>query len=77
VRALTVAAGWAGSGQLTEIPEPPVLAGLILVTGVALGVCGTELEIVNGEYGRPPPGRNRLVLGHESIGRLRDVPAPR
>ncbi|MGH8989752.1 MAG: glucose 1-dehydrogenase, partial [Acidimicrobiales bacterium] len=29
---------------------------------------------LSGEYGWPPPGRERLVLGHESLGRVVDAP---
>ena len=42
--------------------------------GVALGICGTDREIIAGSYGWAPPGRERLVLGHESLGRVRSVP---
>jgi threonine dehydrogenase-like Zn-dependent dehydrogenase len=42
---------------------------------LALGVCGTDREIVSGEYGWPPEGRDRLVLGHESLGRVREAPS--
>jgi glucose 1-dehydrogenase len=41
---------------------------------VGLGLCGTDREIVAGEYGWSPPGRERLVLGHESLGRVREAP---
>lgn len=37
---------------------------------LALGVCGTDREIVAGEYGWAPAGSQRLVLGHESLGRV-------
>ncbi len=74
MRALTVIPGQAGSAQLTEVPEPPPEDGPILVQGLALGVCGTDLEIVGGEYGWAPPGRDRLVLGHESLGRVLEAP---
>jgi threonine dehydrogenase-like Zn-dependent dehydrogenase len=37
-------------------------------------VCGTDREIVDGEYGWAPEGSDRLVLGHESLGRVRDSP---
>jgi threonine dehydrogenase-like Zn-dependent dehydrogenase len=40
-----------------------------------VGVCGTDVEIVAGEYGEAPPGADRLVLGHESLGRVREAPA--
>jgi threonine dehydrogenase-like Zn-dependent dehydrogenase len=45
------------------------------VEAVAVGVCGTDVEIVEGKYGWAPPGRSRLVLGHESLGRVVD-PGP-
>ena len=47
----------------------------MLVEAVAVGVCGTDVEIVEGQYGWAPPGRSRLVLGHESLGRVLD-PGP-
>lgn len=40
-----------------------------------MGVCGTDVEIADGLYGWPPPGRERLILGHESLGRVLD-PGP-
>jgi len=36
---------------------------------VAGGVYGTDVEIVEGEYGLAPPGKTRLVVGNESLGR--------
>jgi glucose 1-dehydrogenase len=40
-----------------------------------VGVCGTDGEIVRGGYGWAPPGRDRLILGHESLGRVLDAPS--
>jgi threonine dehydrogenase-like Zn-dependent dehydrogenase len=45
-----------------------------LVEAVAMGVCGTDREIAAGEYGWAPPGQERLVLGHESLGRVVQAP---
>jgi len=45
------------------------------VQTLAVGVCGTDVEIVDGTYGWAPPGEQRLILGHESIGRVLDAPA--
>ncbi|MGH3822679.1 MAG: alcohol dehydrogenase catalytic domain-containing protein [Pseudonocardiaceae bacterium] len=39
------------------------------------GLCGTDREIAAGEYGWAPPGHDRLILGHESLGRVRAAPA--
>jgi threonine dehydrogenase-like Zn-dependent dehydrogenase len=74
VRALTVAPGRAGSLAVTEVPEPAAGTGDLRVAGMAVGVCGTDREIAAGEYGSPQPGRDRLVLGHESLGRVLDAP---
>ena len=41
---------------------------------VAVGICGTDREIVAGEYGEAPPGAEHRVIGHESLGRVLDAP---
>jgi threonine dehydrogenase-like Zn-dependent dehydrogenase len=71
--AITVMPARAGSARLQEIDEPRRTADELLVEMIALGVCGTDREIVAGEYGWPPPGRDWLVLGHESLGRVREA----
>jgi glucose 1-dehydrogenase len=76
MRAITVEPRRAGSARLDEMPEPDPLEGSVLVEAVAVGVCGTDVEIVEGKYGWAPAGHKRLVLGHESLGRVLD-PGPR
>jgi threonine dehydrogenase-like Zn-dependent dehydrogenase len=75
MRALTVQPGVAGSLQLEEFRVPGPERGAVLVRGVALGVCGTDRDIIAGDYGDAPPGHKRLILGHESLGRVEDAPA--
>jgi glucose 1-dehydrogenase len=75
MRAITVVPGKEGSARLDDVPEPDQGAGAVLVEALALGVCGTDLEITSGRYGWAPPGRERLVLGHESLGRVVEAPA--
>ncbi len=70
MRALTVVPLQAGSAAITEMPDPEPGPGELLVDGIALGVCGTDREIMAGDYGWAPPGEERLVLGHESLGRV-------
>ena len=70
MRAITVIPGRAGTARLEEMPEPEPHEGAVLVETIAVGVCGTDREILSGEFGAPPPGRARLVLGHESLGRV-------
>jgi threonine dehydrogenase-like Zn-dependent dehydrogenase len=75
MKALTVVPHRAGSARLEEIDEPSPHSGSILVEAVAVGICGTDKEIISGAYGWAPRGRDRLVLGHESLGRVLD-PGP-
>ncbi|MGA3315333.1 MAG: glucose 1-dehydrogenase [Candidatus Korobacteraceae bacterium] len=70
MKAITVEPKKPGTAQLEEIPEPDVREGSVLVEAVAVGVCGTDVEIVEGKYGWAPPSKTRLVLGHESLGRV-------
>jgi glucose 1-dehydrogenase len=75
MKAITVEPGKPGTARLEEVPEPEPRGGSVLVEAVAVGVCGTDVEIVEGKYGTAPQGRTRLVLGHESLGRVVD-PSP-
>jgi glucose 1-dehydrogenase len=72
MRAMTVIPGKPDSAELTELPDPQPGNGELLVEPLYLGVCGTDREIVEGGHGEPPPGHERLVLGHELLGRVRD-----
>jgi len=72
MKAITVEPGKKGSVQLEDITEPDLRNGSMLVEAVATGICGTDVEIVEGNYGWAPPGKSRLVLGHESLGRVID-----
>jgi threonine dehydrogenase-like Zn-dependent dehydrogenase len=75
MNAITIEPGRPASARLEDVPEPPVTDGSVLVEAIAVGVCGTDVEIVDGKYGWAPPGKTRLVLGHESLGRVID-PGP-
>jgi glucose 1-dehydrogenase len=76
MKAITVEPKKPGSVRLEDIPEPDIREGSILVEAIAAAVCGTDIEIAEGKYGWAPPGKTRLVLGHESLGRVID-PGPR
>ena len=73
MRAMTVIPGKEGSAELTELPEPQAKDGELLVEPLYLGVCGTDREILDGDHGEPPPGEDRLVLGHELLGRVKSA----
>jgi threonine dehydrogenase-like Zn-dependent dehydrogenase len=74
MRALTVTPMKDGSFAVTDVGEPVPGEGDLLVDGLAVGVCGTDREIASGQYGWAPPGEDRLILGHESLGRVREAP---
>jgi glucose 1-dehydrogenase len=72
MKAITVIPKQPGSARYEDFPEPDVSEGSILVEAIAVGVCGTDAEIVEGKYGWAPAGSSRLILGHESLGRVLD-----
>ncbi len=72
MKAVTVQPRVANSVRFEEVPDPVESAGSILVEAVAVGICGTDEEITSGAYGWAPPGKDRLILGHESLGRVVD-----
>jgi threonine dehydrogenase-like Zn-dependent dehydrogenase len=57
-----------------DIEEPQREQGSVLVRALALGVCGTDRDLIEGNYGEAPPGRERIILGHESLGRVIEAP---
>ena len=75
MRAVTIVPGRAGSQRLDDIGEPPREPGTLLIRALAVGVCGTDRELIDGDYGEAPPGEGRLVIGHESLGRVIEAPA--
>ena len=75
MKAITVEPHKPDTAHLEDIPEPDPRGGSVLVQAIAVGVCGTDVEIVEGKYGWAPRGKTRLVLGHESLGRVID-PGP-
>ena len=72
MKAITVEPLKPGTARLDDVPEPDVRDGSVVVEAIAVGVCGTDVEIVEGKYGWAPQGKPRLVLGHESLGRVLD-----
>ena len=75
MKAITVEPLKPETARLEEVADPDVNDGSVLVEAIAVGVCGTDVEIVEGKYGWAPRGKTRLVLGHESLGRVLD-PGP-
>lgn len=74
MRAITLTPGVPNSARLEQVAEPPASEGSILVRALALGVCGTDHEILAGLYGSAPADQQRLILGHESLGEVIEAP---
>ncbi|MCW2726285.1 MAG: Orf33 [Frankiales bacterium] len=74
MRAVSVVPGRPETATVEERPDPAPAEGAILVDGLLMGVCGTDVEIAKDGYGVPPSGGRTLVLGHESLGRVREAP---
>ena len=74
MQALTAEPGRAQSIALENRPDPVPRPNALLARTLAIGVCGTDREIVAGLYGEALPGGSRLVLGHESIARVIEAP---
>ena len=53
----------AGRVELVELPDPSPGPGSVVVEVAAVGICGTDLHIVDGHTGRLP-----VVPGHELAG---------
>lgn len=73
MKAIVVEPGVPASLELADVDDPAIGDGLLVET-LAIGVCGTDHEIIERGHGAPPPGSQRLVLGHESLGRVIDAP---
>jgi threonine dehydrogenase-like Zn-dependent dehydrogenase len=75
MKAITVVPKTPDSLEYADVADPDPSTGSILVEAIAVGICGTDVEIATGKYGWAPPGADRLVLGHESLGRVLEAPA--
>lgn len=69
VRALTFDPTKPGSAAVEEV-EPPGPEEGMLVEVLAVGVCGTDRELLAAQHGAAPGGRDRMVIGHEMVGRV-------
>jgi len=75
MRAVTVVPHSADSLNVEDHPEPTAGDGPVVLQMLAVGVCGTDRRILAGAHGEAPIGRHRLVLGHESVGRVVEAPS--
>jgi glucose 1-dehydrogenase len=74
LKAIAIAPGRPETAAVIDLPDPPASDGSLLVQTRLIGMCGTDREIAEEGYGTPPPGEDRLVLGHESLGEVIEAP---
>ncbi len=75
MKAVVVTPGAVESGRIQEVPDPSPLPGQAVVNVIEVGVCGTDIEILEGQYGEAPPGDEYLIIGHENFGTIVEAPA--
>jgi D-arabinose 1-dehydrogenase-like Zn-dependent alcohol dehydrogenase len=65
VKAITVGPRKRETAHLEEVPEPDGPGGPVLVEAIAVGVCETDIEILEGDHRHgvhpPHPGRGRVL----------------
>lgn len=59
-----------GHYEATDKPRPATAPDEVLIEPAAVGVCGTDLHLVIGDY---PTGKFPVVPGHEFAGRIVEV----
>lgn len=74
MKAATIVPGKRDSAGVSEMDAPSAGKDELLVEGLLCGVCGTDEEITQG-YGWLPEGADKLVLFHESLGRVAEAPS--
>lgn len=65
--AVVVTPGARDSSALSPVAVGDPGPGQVRVKTLAVGVCGTDVEITSGGYGQAPAGSKQLVIGHESL----------
>jgi len=77
MRAVAVKPGTGDSLHVRDVPRPstddvPGGSGVVARV-VRVGLCATDREINDAEFGEPPPGDDFLIIGHENLGRIEAV----
>ncbi|HVH15782.1 MAG TPA: glucose 1-dehydrogenase [Candidatus Angelobacter sp.] len=58
-----------------DAPEPSPASGEALLRANKIGICGTDLEIIQGSYGEAPASLDYLILGHECLATVAEAPS--
>lgn len=55
--------------ELRDVPKPTISEGHVIIAPEAVGICGTDIHILEGDYSSNPP----VTLGHEVAGRIVEI----
>ncbi|MEV0085482.1 glucose 1-dehydrogenase [Saccharopolyspora sp. NPDC050642] len=75
MKAATVVPGKPELSAVTELPDPVPEPGELLVRGLLVGFCRIDRDVTEHAHGALPPGQDRMVLFHESVGQAVHAPA--
>jgi threonine dehydrogenase-like Zn-dependent dehydrogenase len=67
---LAIKPGFSGTLEVVQIGLPALGPNDVQIRVLEAGICGTDREIIHGQFGYPPAGEVDLVLGHEAIGEV-------
>ena len=70
MQALVTTPGEAESTRVGDVPDAEAGDGEVLLRPWRVGVCGTDREIHEGQFGAAPDGEDELILGHELLARV-------
>jgi len=70
MQALVTTPGQAESTEVADVADTRASEGEVLLRPWRVGVCGTDREIHEGQFGAAPEGEDRLILGHELLARV-------
>ncbi len=73
MKAIVVHPGQPQSIHMRDVPDPALKPDQVAVKVLRVGLCGTDMEINEGLYGRAPEGLDYLILGHENFGVVEEV----
>ena len=73
MKAIVVKPGQKDSIHMRDMQDPKLKPDLVAVKMLRVGLCGTDGEINQGLYGKPPDGDEFLILGHENFGVVEQV----
>ncbi|MGC9105559.1 MAG: alcohol dehydrogenase catalytic domain-containing protein [Thermoprotei archaeon] len=74
MRAIAVTPGKTGY-ELIDYKGEELTRGKVRLETLYVGICGTDKALVSNslKFARPPPGEEKLVIGHEGLARVKEV----